>query len=721
MSQSTLDRTEQPLDDDVIMRVRDATVSFDMNRGESRVLDNVSMDLRRNEILGVVGESGSGKSMFASALLDAVVEPGELRGEVIYNPERGEPFDVTDLSDEELREFRWEYVSMVFQGAMTSFNPVRTIKTHFVETLVAHDAPIDEGLERARDLLVDLHLDPDRILESYPHELSGGMSQRALIALSLVLEPEVLVMDEPTAALDLLMQQSIISLLKDIQEKYDLTIVFITHDLPLIAGLTDRLAVLYAFEFIEVGPSMDILTGSVHPYTRALLKSAPNLKMPLDEMQPIEGNAPDPVNVPAGCSYHPRCPLATDLCEADDPDFYEVSDEQEVSCHHWEDATDAIPLDLSKASEASTDFAEGNQSGETILSMDDVEVHFEDGGSGLLGRFFDDPQTVRAVDGISIDISDNDVFVLIGESGCGKSTLGKTSVGIQEPTGGTVEFKGQDIWRARKRLGDIDIPWGEIRRSLQIIHQDPASSLNPNRRVESLLADPFKRWHRDKSDEDRRKIILTLLEQVGMSPPEDYIDRYPHQLSGGEKQRVALIRAFTMNPELIFADEPVSALDVSLRVEMMNLMISLQDMFDTSFLFVSHSLANARYITGRTGGRIGVMYLGELVEVGPPEKVIHDPQHPYTRALRWATPELTMQLDDDDAPMRTIDVPDATNPPSGCRYHTRCQYARDICTSEKPSMMSDDETGNRNAACFRVDDDHEYWDSAPLEGTEKAE
>lgn len=325
-------------DESIIMRVRDLDVYFDMDRGKSKVVNEVDLDLHRNEILGVVGESGSGKSMLASALLDAVVDPGVTSGEVTFIDTEGNETDVLGLSPTELKEFRWETVSMVFQGAMSSFNPVTDIRTHFEETLVAHDANLEQGMQRAKGIISDLHLDPDRVLDSYPHELSGGMKQRALIALSIVLEPEVLVMDEPTAALDLLMQRSIISLIEDIREKYDLTILFITHDLPLITGLADRLTVMYAFELVELGIAEDVLRNAAHPYTRALLKSTPNLDTPLDEMRAVEGSAPDPINVPTGCSYHPRCPLATDLCETDDPGPYTVDDEHTVNCHHWEEA-----------------------------------------------------------------------------------------------------------------------------------------------------------------------------------------------------------------------------------------------------------------------------------------------------------------------------------------------------------------------------------------------
>ncbi|WP_207592488.1 ABC transporter ATP-binding protein [Halomontanus rarus] len=705
--------------DDPIMEIRNASVTFDMERGESRVLDDVSLDIERDEILGIVGESGSGKSMFASALLDAVVNPGILSGEVTYRPRGDAEVDVLGLSPEELRELRWEEISMVFQGAQSSFNPTITIRAHFEETIEAHNYNMEQAMAHARELLSDLYMDPDRVLDSYPHELSGGMQQRTLIALSLVLEPNVLVMDEPTAALDLLMQRSILSLLEDLQEKYDLSIVFITHDLPLVAGLADRLAVMYAFEFVEVGPAGDLIGNPTHPYTRSLLKAVPNLDTPLAEMRPIDGMAPDPVDVPQGCSYHPRCPLADETCRAEDPAYHSVSPDHQSACFHWEDSAEAIPLSTGGDERGGGDgemraFA-GNQSDEPVVSLENVDVHFDQVADGGLLSVFQEPDTVHAVDDISLDVYENDVVTLVGESGCGKTTLGKAVIGAQRPTDGTVAYRGQDIWEAKDSRRGADIPYEHIRRSLQMIHQDPGSSLNPNRKVQASLEAPLKRWEPDMDPDDRQERILSLLEYVGMSPPGDYAQRYPHQLSGGEKQRVALIRALLMNPDVILADEAVSALDVSLRVEVMDLMLELQDLFDTSYVFISHNLSNARYFSGKAGGRIGVMYLGELVEIGPAEQIINDPQHPYTKVLRWSTADLDIEETVEDPPLRGIDIPDPVDPPSGCRFHTRCPEAREACTREQPTLGGHGDGTEHETACFReYDESHEYWDSEPV-------
>ena len=333
-------------DRDSIIEGRDVTVAFEMEQGRATVVNEVNIEVERGEILGLVGESGSGKSMLALSFLDAVEEPGSSLGEVTFRDQAGTEHDILELDEEELREIRWEQISFVFQGAMDSLNPTLAIEDHFLETIEAHDADREETMAFARELLREVNLDPDRVFDSYPHELSGGMRQRVLIALSLILEPELLIMDEPTSALDLLMQQSILALLDDLKERYDLTVVVISHDIATISRLCDRLAVMYAFEVVEVGDVESIVTDSAHPYTRALIQSIPDIRMDLDEMTAIAGESPDPADVPQGCSYHPRCPLATEECTQQDPPFFDAGPDHRTKCFHWEEAADAIPLDI---------------------------------------------------------------------------------------------------------------------------------------------------------------------------------------------------------------------------------------------------------------------------------------------------------------------------------------------------------------------------------------
>lgn len=346
---------------------------------------------------------------------------------------------------------------------------------------------------------------------------------------------------------------------------------------------------------------------------------------------------------------------------------------------------------------------------EPILSMDGVSVEFTDDG-GLLD-IFGDSDTVRAVNDVSLEFGEQETLTLIGESGCGKSTLGKTAIGAQKPTSGSVSYRGQDVWAARNGSGDISIPFDEIRHSLQIIHQDPGSALNPNQRVLTSLLLPLQKWYPELSREECEERIHTLFERVGMSPPGDYLNRYPHQLSGGETQRVVLVRALLLDPDLILADEAISALDVSLRVEMMDLMLELQDLFNTSYLFISHDLSNARYIAEKSGGRIAVMYLGEIVEIGTVDEIVENPQHPYTKALQWATANLYEDESDEEFPLRKIDVPDPTDLPSGCHFHPRCPNAREVCQRQHPGKIHATGNAENFARCFRADEDHEYWDS----------
>ncbi|AEH38375.1 ABC transporter ATP-binding protein [Halopiger xanaduensis] len=360
-----------------------------------------------------------------------------------------------------------------------------------------------------------------------------------------------------------------------------------------------------------------------------------------------------------------------------------------------------------------------------VISVRDLDVHFEDSSmlnsvtpSWLSDRLgLEEDPTVHAVDDISLDLGENDVLALVGESGSGKTTLGKTMVGLTRPTSGSVEYRGHDIWDVREGEDD-EITFEEIRRSLQIIHQDPGSALNPYRSVLENLEVPLKRWHPELNYAERRGRILKLLERTGISPPEDYAERYVHQLSGGEQQRVALIRALLVEPEVILADEAVSALDVSLRIGVMDLFLEMQEIFDTSFVFISHDLANARYLAGKSGGKIGVMYLGELVELGTAEEIIQNPKHPYTKVLQWATPELDPEQAEqamrESPPVRKIDIPDATNPPSGCRFHTRCPKAREACREQSPEFYESDSDEPHKTKCFREVDDHEYWESEDL-------
>lgn len=334
----------QTTDENIVLEMQDVTVTYEMDRGRSTVLDGIDLRIRRGEVLGIVGESGSGKSMSAAAMLNAVEDPGVLTGTVTYHPDEGTPIDLQSLDAEALRRIRWSEIALLAQTDQSVFNPTMTVRDHFLETLRSHDADIDSGMQRAYDLLSDLRMNAEQVLDLYPHDLLDERQQRIFLALSLILDPAVLVLDEPVSALDLLMQRSIISLLMQLKEKYDLTLVVITHALPLVSTIADRLAVMYAFDIVEYGPTTEILENGSHPYTRALVRSVPDMVAPLEEIQSIEGTSPDPVHLPQGCSYHPRCPLAKPECLRDDPEIRNVGDDHAAKCFFWDQAAEAVPL-----------------------------------------------------------------------------------------------------------------------------------------------------------------------------------------------------------------------------------------------------------------------------------------------------------------------------------------------------------------------------------------
>lgn len=335
--------------EDTVLSMRNCEVSYEMARGRARVLDDISLDIERGETLGIVGESGCGKSMFGSTLLNAVKDPGILTGEIIYQPEEGDPVDIVSLDRKEMNQIRWEEIAMVYQGSQGAFNPTLNVRTIFKETIVGHGRDQEEGMERAEELLREVNLEPERIFDAYQHELSGGEKQRTMVALSLVLDPEVIILDEPTAGLDLLTQRSLLQMLNRIKERYELTVIFITHDMPIAAGMVDRIAVMYAFDIVERGSAREVLYNPEHPYTRLLLQSTGSLSQPIEEIGTIEGETPDPINVPVGCSFHPRCPVADERCEAENPELRAPEDGgHHVACFYPDIAADEIPTSITE-------------------------------------------------------------------------------------------------------------------------------------------------------------------------------------------------------------------------------------------------------------------------------------------------------------------------------------------------------------------------------------
>jgi len=372
---------------------------------------------------------------------------------------------------------------------------------------------------------------------------------------------------------------------------------------------------------------------------------------------------------------------------------------------------------------------DGIDNDEPVLSMENVSVEYQDESiladvipDSVADRLGMGEDPVHAVDDVSLEIGEEDVVVLIGESGSGKTTLGRTAIGLQKPTSGSVKYRGYDIQDVERGEHTGEVYTEDVRRALQIVHQDSDAALNPYRTIRSQLAEPLKLWYPDMDLNDRQERIATMLRTTGVTPAEDYMERYPHELSGGEKQRVAIIRAMLLEPDLILADEVVSALDVSLRIEIMDLLLDLQEMFGTSYLFVSHNLTNARYIADKADGRIAVMYLGRIVEVGSADEIINDPKHPYTRILKWASlpldPDDARETITDESPMMSEEAPDPRDPPSGCRFHPTCPKAHEVCTEVDPDLIGG-EVREHRAACFREDSTHEYWDSESIHGGDR--
>ena len=362
-----------------------------------------------------------------------------------------------------------------------------------------------------------------------------------------------------------------------------------------------------------------------------------------------------------------------------------------------------------------------------LLALEDLQVEFEDETAlmeaipqGIKERFGWESEPLRAVDGIDLEIGENDIVAIVGESGSGKTTLGKTAIGLQEPTGGSVKYQGHDIWELRERTQIDGLRFEEVRRKLQIVHQDPGAALNPYRKIMTSLKQPLHRWYPELSHADYRERIFGLFRECGLTPVEEYADRYPHELSGGEQQRIVLIRSMLVEPDLILADEPVSALDPSLGIALLDLMLELQDIFETSYLFITHNLEQARYITSQVDGKIAIMYLGEIVEYGPAEEVLRNPKHPYTKILKWATlpkhPDEAREKLQAKPPLRSFESPDVADPPDGCRFHTRCPKARELCAERSPELLDVEDAEERQAACYlETSGTHDYWQSQFLD------
>ncbi len=663
-----------------------------------QAVGDVDLYLAAGETLGLVGESGCGKSMTGLSVMGLLPPGGYLVGGSIKLEGR----ELVGSSEQELRKIRGNDIAMIFQDPLTSLNPTRTIGSQVAEPVMLHrGASKKTALRRATDVLDMVGLPrPAERLNDYPHQLSGGMRQRVMIAMALSCEPKVLIADEPTTALDVTIQAQILDLLDRLKSQLGMAMLLITHDMGVIAGHTDRVNVMYAGRIVETADTGDLFSKMRHPYTQALLASIPRLAQ--DRSLPllnIGGIPPDLGHLPAGCRFAARCPRADDICRVSEPSLTGATDHLFACWHPVEgpldpakaDAIAKLPagpalvrepapvvdgsvVDASVVDGSVTDgsVTDGALPAGPLLQLHDLVKEFPATG-GILPRR---AGAVQAVSGVSFAVGAGETFGLVGESGCGKTTIGRMIVALEQPTGGSVTLNGVNIAALRGHAL-------RTRRSdLQLIFQDSSSSLDPRMRVGSIIREPLTvKGIGSRAEQQQR--VLELLDEVGL--PRNVVERFPHEFSGGQRQRIGLARALTLSPKVIVADEPVSALDVSIRAQVLNLMRRLQAARGLTYVLISHDLAVVRYLADR----IGVMYLGKLVEVGTSDDIYLRHAHPYTAGLISAIPVPDPAV----APQRrgegiTGELPSPRNPPSGCRFRTRCPFAQEICAMEEPMPTS---------------------------------
>ena len=638
------------------------TISY-RRRGKSlRVINDVSLHIRPGEAYGLVGESGCGKTTVAMALMrylapNAVVEGGR----IMFGGE-----DVLTLSQDTLRRWRGEKMAMVYQDPGSALNPSIRVGDQIAEVYRYHRGMAKgAGLEAARAMLDKVRItDPERVLRRYPHELSGGQQQRVVIAMALATDPDLLVLDEPTTGLDATVEAEVLDLVEQLPDEFNASILFISHNLGIVARMCERVGVLYAGRLIEEGPARELFQDPRHPYTLALLRCVPRLGMRKDvrRLDPIPGSLP-PLGVEVeGCIYADRCPIAREPCRVEAPPLSPVNDRHRAACHFHEE----VPS-ISPSPETAPVVVAGNGTGDgVLLHVDDLVKTYRSGGGD-----------VTAVAGVSFEVNRGEVFGLVGESGSGKTSLAKTLVGLVDATEGKIQLDGLEVSSKEQRRNR------ELRRNVQMVFQNPDTALNPRHTIQRILGRSLKLLAGLRGGEKQQARMLELAASVRLEPR--YLEVRPAALSGGLKQRVSIARAFAGTPRLVLCDEPVSALDVSVQAAILNLLVDLQLSERVSYVFISHDLAVVRYLADR----IGVMYLGWLVDVGPAEAVFNPPHHPYTEALVSAIPTLDL-----DAPRPRIKLegtlPSPANPPSGCRFHTRCpRFLGDICKEQEPPWQRD--------------------------------
>jgi oligopeptide/dipeptide ABC transporter ATP-binding protein len=654
-----------------LLEVENLSTHIQLSRSLVRPVENVSFHLEEGETLGLVGESGCGKSMTGLSLMGLLPPGGRVLDESSI---RLDGRELVGLPDADLRKIRGNEIAMVFQDPMSSLDPTKTIGYQVAEPVRLHrGASKAEAAERAAEVLALVGLPrPKERLDDYPHQLSGGLRQRVMIAIALACEPKVLIADEPTTALDVTIQAQILALLADLKDRLRMSMILITHDMGVVAGHTDRINVMYAGRIAETTDTKRLFSGMRHPYTQGLLASIPRLAQDnTQKLFTVPGLPPDLSNPPAGCRFAARCSYATDRCRQEEPELVGAETTHRFAC--WHPVDGPLPLATVSAKErpaaaAKTDLTAVPR--KPLLEVVDLVKEFPVAG-GILRR---GTQSVKAVSGVSLSLGPGQTFGLVGESGCGKTTLGRMIVGLDKPDSGTVTLEGQDL----QSLGGGTLR--RKRRDLQMMFQDPYSSLDPRMRVSAILREPLQIQGIGTAKEQMDR-VSELLGEVGL--PLGALERFPHEFSGGQRQRIGLARALTLNPKVIVADEPVSALDVSIRAQVLNLMKRLQASHELSYVVISHDLAVVKYLADR----IGVMYLGKMVEVGGGQDIYERPVHPYTAGLLEAIPipDPEVERDKEGAGIKG-ELPSPLSPPSGCRFRTRCPFAQERCEHEEPQM-----------------------------------